>query len=130
MFSSPSDPIHALAYPLAFDADRGRFAKTIDYERYVRDLVLQTLLSAPGERINRPEFGTPIPQLVFASVNEQMVDLVNAQIRRAMERWLNRIVRVERIEIRRPEPSTVEIEVSYVILATGASDVLRRTIAQ
>ena len=130
MFSSPSDPIHALAYPLSFDTGRGRFAKTIDYERYVRDLVLQTLLTAPGERINRPGFGTPIPQLLFASINDEVADLVKAQIRRAMERWLGNIVRVDRIETRQPEPSTFEIEVSYVILATGTSDVLRKAIAQ
>lgn len=130
MFSSPSDPIHALAYPLTLDEERGRFAKTIDYERYVQDLVLQTLMTAPGERINRPEMGTPIPQLLFASINEEVADLVKAQIRRAMERWLDKIVRVERIETRQPELTRFEIEVSYVVLATGMTDVLKRTIAQ
>ncbi|MFI2810792.1 MULTISPECIES: GPW/gp25 family protein [Microbulbifer] len=130
MFSSPSDPIHALAYPLALDEDRGRFTKTLDYERYVQDLVLQTLMTAPGERINRPEMGTPIPQLLFASINEEVADLVKAQIRRAMARWLDKVVRVEGIEIRQPEPTRFEIEVSYVILATGTTDVLKRTMAQ
>jgi uncharacterized protein len=130
MFSSPSEPIHALAYPLTLDVARGRFAKTIDYERYVQDLVLQTLLTAPGERINRPEMGTPIPQLLFASINEEIADLVKAQIRRAMEHWLDKIVRVERIETRQPELTRFEIEVSYVILATGTTDVLKRSFAQ
>jgi len=130
MSSSPSDAIHALAYPLAFDDERGRFAKTLDYERYVRGLVLQTLLTAPGERINRPEFGTPIPQLLFAAINEEIADLVKAQIHRAMDLWLDRIVRVERVETRQPEPTRFEIEVSYIILATGTSAVLTRSIAQ
>lgn len=130
MFSSPSDTIHAIAYPLAFDADRGRFAKVIDYERYVRDLVLQTLLSAPGERINRPQFGTMISQLVFAGVDRQIADLVKAQVRRAFDRWLGDIVRIETVETRQPEPGTLIIEVGYVILATGTSDVLTRTIAE
>lgn len=129
MFSSPSDTIHALAYPLAFDAGRGRFAKVIDYERYVRDLVLQTLLTAPGERINRPEFGTPIPQLLFAGIDEEIADLVKAQIRRALDRWLGDVVRVDRVETRHPEPTTFVIEVGYTILATGTSDVLTREIA-
>lgn len=130
MFSSPSDTIHALAYPIAFDEGRGRFAKVIDYERYVRDLVLQTLLTAPGERINRPEFGTPIPQLLFSGIDEEIADLVKAQIRRALDRWLGDVVRVEKVETRQPEPTTFVIEVGYVILATGTTDVLSRTIAQ
>nr|DAI67542.1 MAG TPA: Baseplate wedge protein [Caudoviricetes sp.] len=130
MFSSPSDPIHALAYPLTLDEDRGRFAKTMDYERYVQDLVLQVLMTAPGERINRPEMGTPIPQLLFASIDEEIADLVKAQIRRAMERWLGKLVRVERIETRRPDLTRFEIEVGYVILATGTRDALKRSFVQ
>lgn len=130
MFSSPSDPIHALAYPLVFDRDRGRFAKTIDYERYVRDLVLQTILTAPGSRINRPQVGTPVSQLVFAPLDAEIADLVTAQIRRAIERWLDRIVRVERIETRQPELTRLDVEVGYTILATGTTDILKRSFAQ
>lgn len=130
MSSSPPDTIHALAYPLAFDRGRGRFAKRIDYERYVQDLVLQTLLTGTSERINRPEFGTPIPQLLFAAITDEIADLVKAQIHRAVERWLDKIVRLERVETRQPAPNRFEIEVNYVILATGTSDVLSRSFTQ
>ena len=51
-------------FPLHFD-DRGRTAATDDDE-HVRDLIEQVLFTAPGERVNRPTFGSGLLQLVFA----------------------------------------------------------------
>ena len=52
-----------IAYPYALD-HRGCTAAS-DEDRHIRDLVEQVLFTSPGERINRPNFGTPILQLVF-----------------------------------------------------------------
>ena len=51
-------------FPYQFDA-RGRTAEADD-ERHIRDLIEQLLFTAPGERVNRPTFGSGLLQLVFA----------------------------------------------------------------
>ena len=49
--------LHAIKYPFAIDAGGGRAAEESDYEAYIRQLIRQVLMTAPGERINRPSFG-------------------------------------------------------------------------
>jgi phage baseplate assembly protein W len=128
MSLSSSETIHALAYPLHFDADKGQFAKTADYDRYVAGLVKQVLLTAPGERINRPRFGTPLSQILFGPLNEEIASLLEAQIVRALEQWLGNVIRVDRVTTAIIAQTTLEVRLSYVVLATGVSDVLTQQV--
>ena len=51
-------------YPYRFDG-RGRTAQT-GADDHIRDLIEQVLFTSPGERVNRPTFGSGVLQLVFA----------------------------------------------------------------
>ena len=51
-------------FPFHFDA-RQQTAATTD-DDHIRDLIEQLLLTGPGERVNRPNFGGGLQQLVFA----------------------------------------------------------------
>src|SRR5260221_8242966 len=51
-------------YPFHFDG-RGRVAQT-DSNDHIRDLIEQVIFTSPGERVNRPTFGSGVLQLVFA----------------------------------------------------------------
>jgi uncharacterized protein len=53
-----------LDYSFHFDG-RGRTAST-DEDEYIRDLIEQVLFTAPGERVNRPDFGSGVLHLLFA----------------------------------------------------------------
>ena len=57
-------------FPFRFDG-RGRTATTGDDE-HVRDLIEQVLFTAPGERVNRPTFGSGLLQLVFAPNSDEL----------------------------------------------------------
>ena len=50
--------------PLHFD-HRGRTAD-VDVDAHVRQMIEQLLFTNPGERVNRPDFGSGLLQLVFA----------------------------------------------------------------
>ena len=52
----------------------GRTAGTND-DDYVRDLVEQVLFTAPGERVNRPTFGSGILRLVFEPASAEAAAL-------------------------------------------------------
>jgi uncharacterized protein len=53
-----------LDYSFRIDG-RGRIAST-DEDEHIRDLIEQVLFTAPGERVNRPDFGSGVLQLLFA----------------------------------------------------------------
>jgi len=56
-----------------YDVDAlGRTAGTTD-EEHVRDLVEQVLFTNPGERVNRPTFGSGLLSLVFAPASDALV---------------------------------------------------------
>lgn len=114
-----SEHFDALAYPLRFDSARGRYAKSKDYAEYVKGLVRQVLMTAQGQRINRPNFGTPLSQLLFAPINDELTSLIEAQTTRALKKWLDKIIVVESITARQLELTRLEIEVSYTVLASG-----------
>ncbi len=119
MSLSSSDQFDALAYPLRFDADRGRYAKSPDYADYVKGLVLQVLMTAQGQRLNRPNFGTPISQLLFAPINDELTSLIEAQVSRALAKWLDKVITLKTITVRQVELTRLEVEISYVVLASG-----------
>ena len=52
-------------YPFHVDA-RGRTAEASD-EDHMRDMIEQVLFTAPGERVNRPTFGSGVMQLTDAA---------------------------------------------------------------
>ena len=51
-------------FPWHFDG-RGRTA-TADDDEHIRDMIELLLFTAPGERVNRPDFGSGLQQMVFA----------------------------------------------------------------
>ena len=107
-----------LAYPLAIDRGIGTFAEEGDYGAYIRSLILQVVMTAQGERINRPEFGASLRRLVFAPLGANIESLVQTLVLQALDRWLARYVRVERVTVTVSD-SAIQIGVDYAVLAQG-----------
>src|SRR5262245_66679740 len=105
-----------LDFPYAFDT-RGRSALT-DEDDHVRDLIEQVLFTSPGERVNRPEFGCGLKQLVFAPASDALAAATEHLVHGALIRWLDSVIAVERVAVR-AEESTLEVTVAYTRRATG-----------
>src|SRR5215207_6859400 len=75
-----------LDFPYAVDT-RGRSALT-GSDDHVRDLIMQVLFTIPGERVNRPEFGCGVNQLVFAPASDALAAATEQLIHGALLRWL------------------------------------------
>jgi hypothetical protein len=86
-----------LDYPFGFDP-RGR-SRLTDAGDHVRDLIEQVLFTAPGERVNRPEFGTPIKDLVFAGLSDTLVATTEQMVHGALLRWLDTVISVESVGV-------------------------------
>jgi len=103
-------------FAYGFDG-RGRTAEA-DVEAHIRDLIEQLLLTAPGERVNRPTFGTGALQLVFAPNSDALAAALRLSIQAGLQEWLGDIIEVTDIEVENVD-STLRLEVRYVIRRTG-----------
>jgi phage baseplate assembly protein W len=84
----------------------------------VRDLLEQLLYTSPGERVNRPDFGSGVMQLVFAPNSPELAAALQFTIQAALVRYLGDVIDVARLEVQSND-ATLEIDLGYVIRATG-----------
>lgn len=102
-------------YPLHFDG-RGHTAET-GPEEHVRDLVEQLLFTTPGERVNRPTFGSGLLGLVFEPGGDALADATQLAVQGALQAWLAEEVVVEAVEVEAVE-SRLDVTVQYVVRRT------------
>ncbi len=101
-----------LDYPFGFDP-RGR-SRLTGAGDHVRDLIEQVLFTAPGERVNRPEFGTPIKDLVFEGLSDTLVATTEQMVHGALIRWLDTLISVNSVNVAAVD-STVTVTVVYAL---------------
>ena len=105
-----------IGFPLAFD-DRGRTA-AVTYETHIRDLIEQVLFTAPGERVNRPTFGSGIMQLVFAPSDATLAAAAQLTVHGTLQQWLGDLILVEAVDVV-SEDSVLRVSVDYIIRRSG-----------
>jgi uncharacterized protein len=99
-------------YPFHLDR-RGRTAAA-EEEAHIRDLIEQVLFTSPGERPNRPDFGSGLMQLVFAPNNDELSTATQFLIQGALQQWLGDLIQVETAQVESEEAS-LRVTVQYVI---------------
>ncbi len=99
-------------YPLRFDS-RGRTALTGE-EKHIRDLIEQVLFTSPGERVNRPTFGSGLMQMVFAPNSDEQATALQFLVQGALQQWLGDRILIEAVNAM-VEDSILEVTISYVI---------------
>jgi len=101
-----------LAFPYSIDA-AGRTAQT-ERDLHIRDLIEQTLLTSPGERVNRPTFGTGLRQMVFAPNSAEVAMATQYLIQGALQQFMGDLVVIEKVSVE-AEDATLRILVQYVV---------------
>jgi hypothetical protein len=105
-----------LDYPYHFDG-RGRTATTGEAD-HVRDMIEQLLFTSPGERVNRPDFGSGVLQLIFAPNSPELAAALQLTVEAALQRWLGDVIDVERLQVT-SEDAILRVELEYRIRRTG-----------
>jgi Bacteriophage baseplate protein W len=109
-----------IAFPYELDR-RGRTAGNHE-DRHMRDLVEQVLFTAPGERVNRPEFGSGLLRLVFEPNSDVLATTTQFTVQAALQRWLSDRIEIENVDVEN-EDSSLRITVVYRIRRTGRREV-------
>jgi uncharacterized protein len=104
-----------IKYPFQFD-NSGRTAGTDD-DRHIRDMIEQVLFTAPGERVNRPDFGSGLLQLVFEPNSDELAITVQFMVQAALQQWLGDLIEVNGVTVNNEE-SKLYVTVAYIIRRT------------
>lgn len=122
-----AEVLHALRFPFGVDVGGRRAAEESDYETYVRQLIRQVLLTAQGERVNRPDFGAGVRRMVFTPNSPSVASLAQTFVYQALTRWLSRVIKVEAVTAV-AENEKLVIEVRYLVLQRGEVRVLNEEV--
>ncbi|MCA8978321.1 MAG: GPW/gp25 family protein [Planctomycetes bacterium] len=102
-------------FPYHLDG-RGRTAQTGDGD-HVRDLIEQVLFTMPGERVNRPGFGSGLMQYVFAPNSDLLAGAMEATVQAALQEHLGEYASIEKVAVE-SDDGILSVTVQYVIRLT------------
>jgi phage baseplate assembly protein W len=103
------------AFPFQFDM-RGRTATTDD-ATHIRDMIEQLLFTAPGERVNNPDLGSGLLQMVFAPNSTELAAALQFTTQAAVQRYLGDLIDLQQLEVT-TQDATLSVTVKYLIRAT------------
>lgn len=101
-------------YPYGADG-RGRTAEAGD-DKHIRDLIEQVLFTSPGERVNRPTFGSNLRQLVF-DAGPALATATQFTVQGALQQWLGDLIQVESVDVQ-SDDATLRVLVQYTVRRT------------
>lgn len=102
-------------YPFQFDG-RGRTTQ-VNEDQHIRDLIEQVLFTSPGERVNRPDFGSGLRQLLFAPNGTELAATVQFLTQGTLQQWLGDLIQVEAVQVVNNE-AILEVTVQYIVRRT------------
>lgn len=107
-----------IKFPFQFD-QKGRTATAAE-DRHIRDMIEQVLFTSPGERVNRPTFGSGLMQLVFRPNSDELAATVQFLVQGALQQWLGNLIDINSVEVENPDSSLI-VTVVYTIRRTQES---------
>lgn len=115
-------------YPFHIDS-RGRTANCND-AAHVRDMLEQLLFTNAGERVNRPDFGSGLMQLVFAPNSPELAAALQFTMRAAIQQWLGDVLELQLLEVESND-AVLRITIRYALRRTGEvrTDTIERSVA-
>jgi uncharacterized protein len=103
-------------YPFHFDS-RGCTASVGD-EDHIRQLIEQLIFTSPGERVNRPDFGSGLMQMMFAANSPELAATIQFTLQAAIQRWLGDVIAVHDLDVLAVD-SVLSVNLRYIIRKTN-----------
>jgi phage baseplate assembly protein W len=107
-------------FPYQFDG-RGRTREAV-LNDYVKQLVEQVLFTAPGERVNLPDFGSGLLQLPFSPNSAEMAAATQFAAQAALQKWLSSYIKVQSV-VASAQEEVLTVVVSYSMLNSDVTQV-------
>jgi len=101
---------------------RGRTAAAANDDSHIREMIEQLLFTSPGERVNRPNFGTGLLQLVFAPNSDTLAAATQFLVQGGLQQWLGDRILIQSVDVA-TQDSTLTVTVQYIVRNTQAQQV-------
>jgi phage baseplate assembly protein W len=108
-----ADPMR-VSFPLRLTPD-GRTAVVADPARTAEQLIEELLFTSPGERLNRPQLGCGVRELVFAAATDELRAVTQFQIMAALQRWLGDVITVRSV-LATEQDNQLRITIDYLLV--------------
>src|SRR5215472_8509180 len=99
-------------FPFHFDS-RGRTARAND-DDHIRQMIEQLLFTNPGERVNRPDFGSGLQRLIFGPNSPELAAALKFTLQASLQRWLGDLIELQGLEVT-SDDSTLRIVIAYLV---------------
>jgi Bacteriophage baseplate protein W len=107
-------------FPFRIDG-RGGTAAIAD-DDHIRDMIEQLLFTNPGERVNRPEFGSGLLQTVFQPNSTELAAALQFTLQGALQQFLGDLIQLQGVQITNAD-NTLQVVVQYVVRGTQQTQV-------
>lgn len=105
-----SDKKTTFGFPFSV-IDNGRISASGGDEA-IRGKIIQVLFTAPGERVNMPDFGCGLLNLVFEPNNAILATAMEFTVGQALSRWLADDILVDNVGVKSADEN-ITIEIVY-----------------
>ena len=80
------------------------------------------LFTSPGERVNRPDFGAGLIELIFTGNDAPEAAAAEYLVQTSLQRWLSDVIDLQTVQVTARD-STLEIQVVYSLRLDGREQV-------
>lgn len=105
-----------IAHPFHLGAD-GRTARAND-DDHIRQMIEQILFTNRGERVNRPNFGSGLLQMIFAPNSPEVATALQFSLQADLQQWLGDLIEMQSLEVTCVDSSLL-INISYLVRRTN-----------
>ena len=114
-----------LAFPFR-PAENGR-SDTVGYgsPAHVRQMLELLIFTVPSERVMRPDFGSPVMQMVFGAGNGPAALALEATLQAAITQWLGHLLELHDLTVAfHDQDAVLEVAVTYEVRSSKTVDSL------
>jgi phage baseplate assembly protein W len=99
-------------FPFHIDG-HGRTATTTG-DDHIRDMIEQLLFTNPGERVNRPSFGSGLLQMVFESNSVELAAALQFTLQASLQQLLGNLIQLQNVQVT-TQDSILQVTVQYLV---------------
>lgn len=105
-------------FPVCVDEATGRI-KTCSYEEDIKEAIRIIIMTNPGERMMRPDFGCGMQEQVFSGMDYSARSQIEHDVMEALTEWEPRITEVE-VEVDTDDMGgNLTLNIGYTVRATN-----------
>ncbi|SPE40628.1 GPW/gp25 family protein [Candidatus Sulfopaludibacter sp. SbA3] len=101
-----------IAFPFQIDG-HGRTATTPD-DGHIRDMIEQLLFTNPGERVNRPSFGSGLLQMVFEPSSTELAAALQFTLQASLQQLLGSLIQLQTVQVAAND-GVLQVTVQYIV---------------